>query len=307
MTNRTSPDPHDENQGPGSGLQIFDNGEFKLEITLIGDTFKIQAPGLARSLAFHSARDMLRTVPDDEKGWETAPTLGGEQEMWHVTEPGFYRLIGQRQAARIKNEDVKKQVVRFQRWVFHDVLPAIRKTGSYSMPTAQPAIPSHAETLRRWAAELEAREAAEMRAAIERAGREAAEEENAILGPKAAEADHHRAADGCMAIGDFANKLKAWALQNCGVRILHEEVWDFLGEIGLLIRGNTIRKNEPTSFATERDFVRTKTTRYPTKTRGERVSTSPRLTTPGAGWAWDRAVTRLSDFGTLRKPMGGAA
>ena len=133
------------------------------------------------------------------------------------------------------------------------------------------------------------------------------DEKIAILGPKAAEADHHRAADGCMAIGDFANKLKAWALQNCGIRILHEDVWDFLGDIGLIIRGNTVRKNQPTAFATERDFVRTKTTRYETKTRGEQVSTSSRLTPPGAGWAWDRAVKRLNDFGSLRKSMDGAA
>lgn len=173
---------------------------------------------------------------------------------------------------------------------------------------------SRKELARQW---YEAEERAELETAradrehtqrmIEAAGRQAAEEENAILAPKAAEADHHRAADGCMAIGDFANKLQAWARENCGVRIYHEDVWDFLGEIGLLIRGNTIRKNQPTSFATERDFVRTKTTRYDTKTRGEQVSTSSRLTTPGAGWAWDRAVTRLNDFGSLRKPMGGVA
>lgn len=168
-------------------------------------------------------------------------------------------------------------------------------------------LPSHPEALRRWANEIEAREAAEKRAAIEAAGRKAAEEEIAVLEPKAAEADHHRAADGCMAIGDFANKLQAWARQNCGVRIYHEDVWDFLGDIGLIIRGNTIRKNQPTSFATERDYVRTKTTRYETKTRGDQVSTSSRLTSPGEGWAWDRAVTRLNDFGSLRKPMDGVA
>jgi len=308
MDNRTSPDPCDENRGSGTDLQIFDNGEFNLEITRVGDSFRVQAPGLARSLSFHSARDMLRTVPDDEKGWEIAPTLGGNQEMWHVTEPGFYRVLGQRQAARIKNKEVQKQVVRFQRWVFHEVIPSIRRTGGYtSTPSPVEEIPSHPETLRKWAAEIEAREAAEQRAAIEAAGRQAAEEEIAVLEPKAAEADHHRAADGCMAIGDFANKLKAWALQNGGVRILHEDVWDFLGDIGLIIRGNTIRKNQPTSFATERDYVRTKTSRYPTRTRGEQVSTSSRLTPAGEGWAWDRAVKRLNDFGSLHKPMGGAA
>lgn len=136
VQDHTSPEANSGKQG--QGLQIFDNGEFNLEITIVGDTFKIQAPGLARSLAFHSARDMLRTVPEDEKGWEIAPTPGGEQEMWHVKEPGFYRVLGQRQAARIKNEEIKAQVVRFQRWVFHEVLPSIRKTGQYgNAPVSQ--------------------------------------------------------------------------------------------------------------------------------------------------------------------------
>ncbi|MFG1683573.1 phage antirepressor [Nonomuraea sp. NPDC049269] len=139
-----------------SEIQLFDNGEFELHITPVGDSFKIQAPGLARSLAFHSAKDMLRTVPGDEKGWETAPTLGGEQEMWHVTEAGFYRVMGQRQASRIKNEAIRKQVTRFQKWVFAEVLPALRR--GELVAQQRPAIPEdYAAALRRVADEVEAR------------------------------------------------------------------------------------------------------------------------------------------------------
>jgi hypothetical protein len=83
------------------------------------------------------------------------------------------------------------------------------------------------------------------------------------------------------------------------VKILHEQVWDFLGDIGLIIRGNTLRRHHPTAFATERDFVRKKTTEFATETRGLQASTSPRLTPAGSGWAWDRAVKRIAAHGSL--------
>lgn len=168
-------------------------------------------------------------------------------------------------------------------------------------------VPSHPDALRKWAAEIEAREAAETRATIERAGREAAEEEIAIIGPKAAEADHHRAADGLMTLSDFANKLKAWAVENLGVTIKHKDVFDFLGEIGFICRGDSLRNNRPKAFAIDRGFIRQKETEYPDKDGNLKISYSSRLTPSGDGWAWDRAVTRLSDFGSLRKPLGGVA
>lgn len=49
-------------------------------------------------------------------------TLGGAQEMTVVSEPGLYKLI---MTSR------KPAAKRFDRWVRHDVLPAIRKTGNY--------------------------------------------------------------------------------------------------------------------------------------------------------------------------------
>lgn len=50
-----------------------------------------------------------------------------------VNEPGLYGLVlGSR----------KPEAKRFKRWVTHEVLPAIRKTGTYSMPRVQPALPA---------------------------------------------------------------------------------------------------------------------------------------------------------------------
>lgn len=119
---------------------IFQNDEFQLRVTAAGESFRVEAPGLAKALGFHEARDLVRSIPAGEKGSELVPTLGGTQHVWYLTEPGFYRALGQRQTARIKDPGVRDQVVRFQGWVYGDVLPAIRRTGGYQVP--QSSVPS---------------------------------------------------------------------------------------------------------------------------------------------------------------------
>lgn len=119
---------------------IFQNGEFQLRVTAAGDSFRVEAPGLAKALGFHEARDLVRSIPDDEKGSELVPTLGGSQRVTYLTEPGFYRALGQRQAARVKDPAVREQVGRFQNWVYGDMLPTIRRTGGYGQQAAAPAL-----------------------------------------------------------------------------------------------------------------------------------------------------------------------
>ncbi len=127
-----------------SGLQIFENGEFSLRITEYDDTFRVDATDLAHSLGMRYAYRLVESLPEKEKvkGY-TLSCTSDDQGVWEVLEPGFYRAIGQRQPARIKNADVRAQVVRFQDWVFGEVLPAIRKHGSYGVaaPAPQPALP----------------------------------------------------------------------------------------------------------------------------------------------------------------------
>lgn len=69
-------------------------------------------------------RKALERLDDDEKGVSSIHTLGGAQDMTVVNESGLYNLIlGSR----------KPQAKAFKRWVTHEVLPAIRKTGSYTV------------------------------------------------------------------------------------------------------------------------------------------------------------------------------
>lgn len=66
----------------------------------------------------------LRNVPSEWKGMRKVQTLGGAQDMVTVYEPGLYALIAR------SNSPI---AVPFQRWVYEEVLPAIRRTGSYSV------------------------------------------------------------------------------------------------------------------------------------------------------------------------------
>lgn len=163
-------------------------------------------------------------------------------------------------------------------------------------------IPSHPEALRGWANAIEAKDAAEKRAAIEAAGRKAAEEEIAVLEGPAAQAHHHRAADGHMTVGDLANKLKVWAKDECNVKVYHDDVWEFCRELGLLMKSRgTVRKNRVKAFALDNGYMREKDSEHEGKDGKVYTNHTPRVTPKGEGYIWDRATKRISDTGTLKR------
>lgn len=87
------------------------------------------AQDVAAALDYSVAKDMTRNLDDDEKGGQIVPTLGGDQEMTVINESGLYSAI-------LKSR--KPEAKTFKKWVTSEVLPSIRKTGSYTAPTAQP-------------------------------------------------------------------------------------------------------------------------------------------------------------------------
>lgn len=70
-------------------------------------------------------RTQTRRLEDYQKGLCTVHTPGGPQEMLTVKEAGLYALIF------TSRKPIAK---RFQRWVFEEVLPSIRKNGYYLSP-----------------------------------------------------------------------------------------------------------------------------------------------------------------------------
>ncbi|MFT8471179.1 Bro-N domain-containing protein [Acetobacter persici] len=77
-------------------------------------------------LDISNSRDASNRLDEDEKGVVTTDTLGGPQEMSIINESGLYNLIFTSR---------KPEARRFRKWVTGEVLPAIRKTGSYGLPT----------------------------------------------------------------------------------------------------------------------------------------------------------------------------
>lgn len=66
----------------------------------------------------------LASLDDDEKGLHSVNTLGGDQRVSIINEPGLYSLILRSRKAEAKT---------FKRWVTHEVLPTIRRTGKFEM------------------------------------------------------------------------------------------------------------------------------------------------------------------------------
>jgi anti-repressor protein len=81
-------------------------------------------PEVCRFLGISNSSDAGRRLDDDEKGVATVDTLGGPQEVVIVSESGFYSLV-----MRSRKPEAK----RFKKWVTAEVLPAIRRSGTYGV------------------------------------------------------------------------------------------------------------------------------------------------------------------------------
>lgn len=143
----------------------------------------------------------------------------------------------------------------------------------------------------------------EKRAAIARA--EIAEAHVAELVPRAAQADHQRKAQGLATVATFCTDLQLWARENHGVKLLHDEIRDYLGDIHFVIRAGS-RRNEPYAEAVKAGHVRQVKGVYDTTNHGSFETVATRLTPKGWGYAWDRAVMRLAEHGSL-KPITAVA
>ena len=142
-------------------LQIFNNEEFgEIRTFQLNDEPWFVASDVCKALEIVNTTSALERLDDDEKSRFNLGLSGGESNC--VNEYGLYTLIlGSR----------KREAKEFKRWITHEVIPQIRKTGGYNLPQTLP------EALRAYALEIEAKEklAAENKLLIEK---------NAELEPK---------------------------------------------------------------------------------------------------------------------------
>lgn len=112
-------------------LQIFVNPEFGevRSVLLDGEPWFV-GKDVADALGYKNNRQAIASnVGEEDKGVHSVDTPSGEQVMTIINESGLYSLIFGSKLSRAKE---------FKRWVTSEVLPALRKTGSYSLP----AVPS---------------------------------------------------------------------------------------------------------------------------------------------------------------------
>ena len=168
-------------------------------------------------------RTAIRRLDSDEKGVHSTHTPGGKQDLSIVNEPGLYSLVlGSR----------KPEAKAFKRWIVHDVIPVIRKTGGYvydddafintylpyADETTTALFRSTLETVRSLNAKIEADK------------------------PKVLFAESVEASQTSILVGELAKLLK----QN-GVDVGQNRLFRWLRECGYLTK-----KNEPTQYAMER-------------------------------------------------------
>ena len=103
-------------------LKIFSNTEFGEVRTIIEeDSVLFCGSDIAKALGYTNPR---KAIGDHCKGVTNRYTLtpGGRQEMNFISEGDIYRLVAKSQ---LPGAD------KFERWIFDEVLPTIRKTGGY--------------------------------------------------------------------------------------------------------------------------------------------------------------------------------
>ena len=131
--------------------------------TIVEDDTVLIAADVASILGYRMASDLTRTLEDDERGTRLVRTPSGEQVVSVITEAGLFRAIIQRQSSRITDESVRSRVKDFQRWVTHDLLPAVNR-GEVAVQSSQFQIPtSFAEALELAARQQRSLDAAEQK------------------------------------------------------------------------------------------------------------------------------------------------
>lgn len=104
-------------------IQVFSNEKFgQVRTVMQGGEPWFVAADVCKALEIGNTAQAASKLDDDEKGIISNDTLGGRQNMLAVNEPGLYSLVlGSR----------KKEARDFKRWITHEVIPTIRKTGGY--------------------------------------------------------------------------------------------------------------------------------------------------------------------------------
>lgn len=201
---------------------------------------------------------------DEFSTTEVIDSIGRRQQTYIISEPGLYRLV-----MRSRKPEAKE----FQRWVTHEVLPQIRRTGGY-IPTSEPDSDE----------DIMARAVLVAQKTIERKNQQlqAKDAQIKVLEPKARFADAVAASDGTCLVGELAKMLR----QN-GMDIGQNRLFRLLQADGYLGKSGSNR-NVPTQRAMDLGLFRIKETTVTHADGHTTVSRTPKVTGKGQRYFIDR-------------------
>lgn len=217
-------------------------------------------------LELGNTTNALRALDEDEKTNFTNCNVAqnGGRAPLIISEPGLYKLV-----MRSRKPEAKE----FQRWVTHEVLPSIRRTGGY-IPTADVdddmTILAKAVMIGQRTMEAQKRRIAEQQTRI------------VELEPKARFADAVAASDGTCLVGELAKMLR----QN-GMDIGQNRLFRLLQADGYLGKSGSNR-NVPTQRAMDLGLFRIKETTVTHADGHTTVSRTPKVTGKGQRYFIDR-------------------
>ena len=108
-----------------ANIQVFEYQNNKVRTVDVDGEAWFVLKDVCEVLHLGTTAKVAERLDDDEKGMNQIHTPGGTQNVTVVNESGLYHVI-------LRSD--KPEAAPFRRWVTNDVLPAIRKTGSYNAP-----------------------------------------------------------------------------------------------------------------------------------------------------------------------------
>lgn len=193
-------------------ISIFRREGVDLRVIVIGEEPWFVASDVARTLGYSATAAMTRSLDDDERGVQSLHTPSGVQDMTIISEPGLYSAV---------MRSTRPEAQEFKRWIRHDVLPAIRKTGAYAVEQQRALPRDYAAALRELLAEVEAHDATRA--------------ELAEVAPRADAWNALASAEGDYSVGDAAKILGRRGIQTGPQRLfaqLEEIRWIYRGGDG---------------------------------------------------------------------------
>ena len=249
-----------------NNLQIFNNDQFGQVRTVMqnGEPWFV-GKDVCNILGYSNSRDaLIKHVDEDDKWVSQNATFESPRGLTVINESGLYSLI-----LRSKLPEAKQ----FKRWVTHEVLPQIRKTGTYGAMVPQ----SLPEALRAYANEVEEHNKA--KALIE------------AQKPKVLFADAVSTSHTSILIGDLAKLLK----QN-GYETGQKRLFEQLRQEGYLIKsGNSC--NMPTQKSMELGLFEVKETTDQNSDGSLRITKTTKVTGKGQLYFINRYLKNHGEVG----------